>query len=66
MEDNAACIAQAATGLKHIRNAKHYEVKLKFLQQRVVDREVDFVYCPTEDQLADFFTKPLDKIIHKV
>ena len=60
MEDNSACIAQANSGLRHVRNAKHYEVKLRFLQQRVVDNEVEFEYCPTNHQLADFFTKPLD------
>ena len=58
-EDNSACIAQANGGLRHVRNAKHYEVKLAFLQQLVVDREVEFVYCPTDKQIADFFTKPL-------
>jgi hypothetical protein len=61
LEDNAACIAQAAQGLRHIRNAKHYEVKLRFLQQRVVEQEVEFTYCPTDQQLADLFTKPLDE-----
>jgi hypothetical protein len=60
-EDNAACIAQATAGIRHVRNAKHYEVKLRFLQQLVVDRKIEFVYCPTEHQLADFFTKPLDE-----
>lgn len=60
LEDNSACIAQANAGLRHVRNAKHYEVKLRFLQQQVVDKEVEFEYCPTNHQLADFFTKPLD------
>jgi hypothetical protein len=60
-EDNSACIAQATAGLRHVRNAKHYEVKLAFLQHLVVDREVEFVYCPTDQQTADFFTKPLDE-----
>ena len=58
-EDNAACIAQANTGLRHVKNAKHYQVKLRFLQQLVVDRDVEVVDCPTQHQLADFFTKPL-------
>ena len=39
---------------------QHYEVKLRFLQQLVVDKDIEFVYCPTDVQLADFFTKPLD------
>jgi hypothetical protein len=65
-EDNSACIAQAKAGLRHVRNAKHYEVKFRFLQQLVVDRDIQFVYCPTDLQLADFFTKPLDedKFVH--
>jgi len=60
MEDNSACIAQAESGIHHVRNAKHYEVKLRFLQERVVSKEIKFTYCPTDNQLADFFTKPLD------
>ena len=60
-EDNSACIAQANSGIRHVRNAKHYEIRLRFLQQKVVDKEVEFEYCPTEHQLADVFTKPLDE-----
>ena len=59
-EDNAACIAQANSGLRHVRNAKHYECKLRFLQQLVVDNAIEFMYCPTKVQLADIQTKPLD------
>ena len=59
-EDNSAAIAQATAGIRHVRNAKHYEIRLRFLQQLVVDKHVDFVYCPTDRQLADLFTKPLD------
>ena len=60
-EDNVAFIAQANSGIKHVRNAKHYEVRLRFLQQKVVDKEVEFKYCPTNHQIADVFTKPLDE-----
>ena len=34
-EDNAACIAQANSGIKHVRNAKHYEVRLRFCSKRL-------------------------------
>jgi hypothetical protein len=60
LEDNAACIAQAQSGLRHVRKAKHYQVRLRYLQQLVVDRDVEFKYCPTDEQLADLFTKPLN------
>ena len=46
--------------MRHVRNAKHYEVRLRFLQQLVVDKEVEFQYCPTDRMIADFLTKPLD------
>ena len=59
-EDNAACIAQAQAGLRHVRNAKHYEGRLRFLQQLVLDKQIQFKYCPTDLQLADMLTKPLD------
>ena len=59
-ENNSACIAQCEAGLRHVRNAKHYEVRLRFLQQLVVDKEIEFQYCPTDDMVADFLTKPLD------
>jgi hypothetical protein len=61
-EDNSACIAQAESGLRHVRNTKHYEIRLRFLEELVVDKRVKFVYCPTDLQLADFFTKSLDPI----
>ena len=61
-EDNAACIAQAESGIRHVRKAKHYEVRLRFLQQLVVDKQVEFMYMPSELQLVDFFTKPLESI----
>ena len=61
-EDNAACIAQCEAGLRHVRNAKHYEVRLRFLQQLVVDGEIQFQYCPTDLMVADYLTKPLDAV----
>jgi hypothetical protein len=60
-EDNAACIAQANSGIRHVRNAKHYALRLRFLQQLVVDKQIEFKYCPTEVQYADMFTKPLEE-----
>jgi hypothetical protein len=59
-EDKSAAIAQAEAGLRYVRNAKHYLTRLRFLQQLVVDKEIEFVYTPTNEQIADFLTKPLD------
>ena len=40
-EDNAAAISQATSALRAIRNAKHYHVKLAWLQQLVNDKHVE-------------------------
>jgi len=52
-EDNAACIAQAESGIRHVRKAKHYEVRLRFLQQLVFDKQVEFTYTPSELRFRD-------------
>merc|ERR1712185_106449 len=59
-EDNAACIAQGGE-LRNRRAAKHYQVRLRFLQDHVRQKNIRFVYCPTKTQLADGFTKPLER-----
>ena len=33
----------------------------RFLQDLVVRKKIEFIYCPTNFQLADFMTKPLDE-----
>ena len=58
-EDNSAAISQAAAGIRAVRKAKHYEVRLRFLQELVSSKAIEFVYCPTDIQLADLLTKPL-------
>ena len=58
-EDNSAAIAQAAAGIRAVRKAKHYEVRLRFLQDLVALKSIEFIYCPTDIQLADLLTKPL-------
>ena len=60
-EDNSAAISQGAGGLRLVRNAKHYAIKLRWLQQVIVDGDIGFVYTPTKEQLADCFTKPNDE-----
>jgi hypothetical protein len=42
VEGNLA--SQAYSGLRHVRNTEHYEVKLRFLQQLVADKDVEFAY----------------------
>ena len=49
----------------HVRR-KHIEVHYHFVHKRVLCGEVELLYVPTDQQVADIFTKPLglDKLPH--
>jgi hypothetical protein len=60
MEDNSA-VTEFAKFLKNRASAKHYVVRLRFLQESVLNQRVKFIQTPTANQLADLFTKPLQR-----
>jgi hypothetical protein len=43
------------------RNTKHIDVKAHFIRERVKAGDIVIHYCPTDDMIADIFTKPLNK-----
>jgi hypothetical protein len=42
---------------------KHIEVRYHFLRDNVEEGNIDLIHLPTEKQLADILTKPLDQAI---
>ena len=40
--------------------SKHIDVKFHFLRDFMNEGVIDLVYCRSEDQIADFLTKPLN------
>lgn len=59
-EDNQACIAMSKKAGDHSR-AKHIDVRYHFVRERQAMGEILVTYVPTEHQLADLLTKPLDR-----
>jgi hypothetical protein len=39
---------------------KHIEIDYHFVRERVANKQLEVWFIPSEDQLADGFTKPLD------
>lgn len=55
-EDNEACIALTKDPQDRKRT-KHIQVRYHVVRDYVNQKLIEFVYCPTENQLADMFTK---------
>ena len=56
--DNKSAISIARNPILHGRS-KHIEAKFHFLREQVNKGSLQIVYCSTELQLADLFTKPM-------
>lgn len=56
--DNQSAIKMIKSG-QLSRNSKHIEVRYHFIADEMKQGWFDLKYCPTDDQLADIFTKPL-------
>ena len=59
--DNQGAIALAKNPVKHNRS-KHIDIRYHFIRDEVATEKVVIQYVPTEDNVADVFTKPMSKI----
>ncbi|RVW56208.1 Retrovirus-related Pol polyprotein from transposon RE2 [Vitis vinifera] len=56
--DNISTVSLSANPVLHSRT-KHMELDLYFVRDKVMERKLVVNHVPTEDQVADLFTKPL-------
>ena len=61
-EDNNSCI-RVAESPKFTPQTKHVAIKYHHFRSFVADKTLAILPTDTKDQLADIFTKPLDKVI---
>lgn len=60
-EDNMGCINIANNPSSHKRS-KHIDIKYHFSRERVETKDICVSYIPTDEQVADIMTKPLDRV----
>ena len=56
--DNQSAINLSKYPVLH-QHSKHIEIHMHFIRNLVHDRVIEVLYCPTDDQVADIFTKSL-------
>ena len=62
-QDNQSVIAIAENPIHHAR-IKHIEIKTHYIREKIENKLVKLVYCPTEDMVADLLTKALPSSQH--
>lgn len=60
MEDNQGAICIAKNPVSHSRT-KHIDVRYHYIREALIDKTIELKYCPTNEMIADLFTKPLHK-----
>jgi Reverse transcriptase (RNA-dependent DNA polymerase) len=59
-QDNQSAILLERNGRKSSsRRTKHLNVRYYFISDRIHNKDLTVEYCPTEEMVADYFTKPL-------
>ena len=59
-QDNQSAILLEKNGkFSSSKRTKHVDMRYFFITDRIEKKEVSVEYCPTEDMIGDFFTKPL-------
>jgi hypothetical protein len=60
MQDNQSAILLANNGRYSAKKgSKHVEIRYFFITDRIQKKHIKVQFCPTEEMIADFFTKPL-------
>ena len=60
LQDNQSAMKLEINGRASCgQKSRHIDIRYFFMKDRIKTEGIDVLYCPTEEMLADFFTKPL-------
>jgi len=62
--DNQSAITLTRDTQFHARS-KHFDVQNHFVREKVENGVIDIIYIPTDNNIADVFTKALPKAKHR-
>ena len=59
-QDNQSAILLENNGMQSCgKNSRHIKIKYFFVTDKVKNKELTVIYCPTKQMVGDFYTKPL-------
>ena len=59
-QDNKSCMLLHNNGkASSSKRTRHLNIRYYFLSDRIANGELRVEFCPTDDMVADYFTKPL-------
>ena len=58
--DNTSAISLSKNPIQHSKE-KHIPIKYHYLRDQAANKNIKLEYIPTQEQVADIFTKPLCK-----
>ena len=59
-QDNTSAILLEKNGRESSgKNSRHINIRFFFIKDRIMNGDLEVNYCPTDDMVADYMTKPL-------
>ena len=59
-QDNESAILLETNGTRSVgKGSRHVRIKYFFIADKVKNKELEVLYCPTGEMTEDFYTKPL-------
>jgi hypothetical protein len=58
-DNQSAMLLENHGRMSSSRRTRHIEIRYFFVTDQIAKKNLRVTYCPTDDMLADFFTKPL-------
>jgi len=66
-QGNQSAILLENNGVQYIgKGSRHVKIKYFFITDKVTNKEMKVIYCPTKEMIGDFFTKPLQGALYFV